>query len=121
MDANELLDDLARRGEAGDAAGLAALCSPELRFRQNIGTVGGVAELVAMVEMLNDLGVSVAYSDVRRIIAGDRATEQHLLTLTRADGASVSTDVCLVVRVEDGLIAEVDEYLDGAALAGILG
>lgn len=119
MDAHKLLDELARRGEAGDAAGVAALCTPDLRFSQNIGTVGGVAELVSMVELLNQLDVSVSYHDVRRIVTGDHAIEQHLLTLTRADGVSVSTDVCLVVRVSNGLIAEVDEYLDGAAIGTI--
>ena len=119
MDTAELLDELARRGAAGDAAGLRELCSPDLRFTQNIGTDGGVDDLVAMVETLNGLGVSVAYSNVRRTYTEGGATEQHLVTLTRPDGVTVSTDVCLVVRVADGQITEADEYLDGSALAAV--
>jgi ketosteroid isomerase-like protein len=121
MDTNNLMDELARRGEAGDADGLAALCSPDLVFTQNTGLTGGIEALTALVEGLNELGISVAYSNIRRLTAGDVVVEQRLVTLNRRDGVSASTDMCLVCRInDDGLIRHVDEYLDSAALATVL-
>ena len=87
MDTNDLMDELARRGEAGDGDGLAALCSPDLVFTQNTGLTGGIEALTALVEGLNELGISVAYSNIRRLTAGDVVVEQRLVTLNRKYGA----------------------------------
>ena len=48
-------------------------------------------------------------------------TEQHVVTLTRADGFAASSDVCAVIRFDDnGLITRIDEYFDSAAFGPLL-
>ena len=47
--------------------------------------------------------------------------DQHVVTLTRPDGKSVSTDVCVVLRFDgDGRITRLDEYVDSVAFAELM-
>lgn len=103
---------------AGDTSGLAAMCAPGCRVKQNIGDEGGVDVLVGIVDGAAALGLTVSYSDIRRVVADHAVTEQHLVTIAKADGSTVSSDVCVVLRFDDaGLITRLDEYVDSAALA----
>lgn len=121
MDLSDLTDQFFSAAAAADVDAMLALCADECRFKQNIGDEGGTEVLRELVEGLAALGVTVSYSDVRRVVAGAAVTEQHLVTLARGDGSSVSADVCVVIRFDDdGRITRLDEYLDGAALAAAL-
>ena len=65
--------------------------------------------------------MNVAYSDVRRSVDDGFVVEQHVVTLTRPDGRSASTDVCVVLRFDgDGLITRLDEYADSAVFATLV-
>ena len=120
MELTELMDELFRRAAASDAEGVAAMCADGCAVKQNIGDEGGVDELVAIIRGLADADVTTRYSDIRRVVADHAVTEQHLVTLTRADGVEVSADVCVVVHFDDeGKVVRLDEYLDGAALGPI--
>ena len=106
--------------ESQEFDGLAELCSPDVAVKQNNNPEHGLDGLLAFVKGLKNEGVSVQYSDVRRSVGDGFVVEQHVVTLTRPDGKSVSTDVCVVLRFDDdGLITRMDEYADSAVFASL--
>lgn len=106
--------------ESQEFEGIEALLSPEARIKQNGNPEHDVAGLLAFVRGLLADDVSVRYSDVRRSVGDGFVVEQHVVTLTRSDGESASTDVCVVLRFDDdGLITRLDEYVDSAVFADL--
>lgn len=47
----------------------------------------------------------------------DGFMQQHVLEATLPDGTKWAMDACVVVRIENGLITRLDEYLDSAKSA----
>ena len=118
MDLDQLTTRFFHHTAGADIDAVAAMCSPDCRVKQNIGEEGGIDGLLGIVQATIDLGLTVSYSDIRRVIADRAVTEQHLVTITKADGTSVSSDVCVILHFDDaGLITRLDEYVDSAALA----
>jgi uncharacterized protein len=60
------------------------------------------------------------YDIVRRERLSDGFLQQHVLRGTTRSGATLEMPACLVVRVEQGRITRLDEYLD-VAQAAVLG
>lgn len=54
------------------------------------------------------------FVDVRRQSIAGGFVQQHVMTATTASGARKAWPTCIVVRVENGLIARLDEYIDRA-------
>jgi ketosteroid isomerase-like protein len=46
--------------------------------------------------------------------------QQHLLRAGGISGVSISMRVCIVIKVDDGLITRIDEYFDPADMAELL-
>jgi hypothetical protein len=106
--------------ESQEFDGLERLLAPEAKMKQNGNPEHGLDGLMAFVQGLKNDGVSVAYSDVRRSVGDGFVVEQHVVTLTRPDGKSASTDVCVVLRFdEQGRITRLDEYADSAVFAAL--
>jgi hypothetical protein len=106
--------------ESQEFDGLESLLAADAKMKQNGNPEHGVAGLMAFVKGLKHDGVSVKYSDVRRSVGEGFVVEQHVVTLTRPDGKSASTDVCVVLRFDDlGLITRLDEYADSAVFAAL--
>jgi hypothetical protein len=104
--------------ESQEFDGLEAMLAPDAKMKQNGNPEHDIAGLMAFVQGLKNEGVSVKYSDVRRSVGDGFVVEQHVVTLTRPDGESASTDVCVVLRFDDdGLITRLDEYADSAVFA----
>jgi ketosteroid isomerase-like protein len=57
------------------------------------------------------------YRLVRREALCDGFLQQHVLEARTADGAAATLDACVVVRMKDGVITRLDEYLDSAQAA----
>lgn len=115
-----IADEFFRCSAAGDAAGVAALCAPNCRIKQNIGEESGVEALIGLIEGLAAGGITTSYSDVRRVVAAGVVVEQHVITLRRADGVEASGDACVVMRFgDDGLLVRADEYLDGSQFTAV--
>jgi ketosteroid isomerase-like protein len=57
------------------------------------------------------------YRVLRREALQDGFLQQHVLEATLPDGTAWRLPACLVVKVRDGLIVRLDEYLDSAATA----
>ncbi len=122
MDLGARTEQLFAIFEAQQFDGIEQLFAPEAQIKQNGNPEHGLDGLLAFVGGLKHEGVSVEYSDVRRSIGDGFVVEQHVVTLTRPDGKSASTDVCVVLRFDaDGLITRLDEYVDSAAFAALIG
>jgi ketosteroid isomerase-like protein len=120
MDLAERTAQLFAIFESQEFDGLAALLAADAKMKQNGNPEHDVEGLMAFVQGLKNDGVAVKYSDVRRSV-GDDFVEQHVVTLTRPDGKSASTDVCVVLRFDDvGLITRLDEYADSAVFATLV-
>lgn len=108
--------------ESQEFDGLRAMLAPDAKMKQNGNPEHDVDGLMAFVQGLKNDGVAVQYSDVRRSVGDGFVVEQHVVTLTRPDGKSASTDVCVVLRFDDdGLITRLDEYADSAVFATLIG
>lgn len=55
------------------------------------------------------------YRVVRREALKDGFLQQHVLEATLPDGTEWKMDACCVIKVENGRITRLDEYLDSAA------
>jgi ketosteroid isomerase-like protein len=107
--------------ESQEFDGLEALLAADARMKQNGNPEHDVEGLMAFVQGFKNDGVAVKYSDVRRSVGDGFVVEQHVVTLTRPDGRSASTDVCVVLRFDDvGLITRIDEYVDSAVFATLV-
>ena len=95
---------------------------PEARAVQNIS--GEEVDARSMLQSMRGLVESLeslAYENVRRIVAANAVVEQHDVRMTRKDGRDVILDVCILLRfTEDGRIQRIDEYLDSAQAAPLL-
>lgn len=57
------------------------------------------------------------YTVLRREVIPDGFVQQHVLSATLPNGEPWQLDACVVVRMADGKITRLDEYLDSAASA----
>ena len=55
------------------------------------------------------------YRIVRREALADGFLQQHVLEATLPDGTKWKMDACCVIKVENGKITRLDEYMDSAA------
>jgi ketosteroid isomerase-like protein len=54
------------------------------------------------------------YRVLRREALSDGFLQQHVLEATLPDGTAWKMSACVVVKVKDGLVTRLDEYLDSA-------
>ena len=59
------------------------------------------------------------YRVLRREALSDGFLQQHVLEATMPDGTAWAMAACVVVRMKDGLITRLDEYLDSAQSAAL--
>jgi ketosteroid isomerase-like protein len=62
----------------------------------------------------------MAYTDIRRSATDDGFVQQHTLVATNRAGQRVEVPACIVVRIADGHITRLDEYLDSASVTQIM-
>lgn len=111
--------DLARRFvaaiQAGDADTVRAFYAPDAKIWHNIDHVEQTVDqnlksLAWFVRTLPDR----TYRVQRIAPLPDGFLQQHVLEATLPNGERWAMDACVVVRVENGKIARLDEYLDSA-------
>jgi len=71
---------------------------------QNIETLG----------MFFESFVELEYTQIKRNFLSDGFVQQHIVSGQRADGARLEMPACLIVRIRDGTVCRIDEYLDPA-------
>lgn len=57
------------------------------------------------------------YRVLRREVLPDGFLQQHVLEATLPDGRPFKMSACCVIRMKDGVISRLDEYLDSAEAA----
>jgi ketosteroid isomerase-like protein len=104
--------------QAGDPDAVRACYAPDARIWHNHD---GVEQTVD--QNLRVLGWFMRtlpdrrYRVIRREPLSDGFLQQHVLEATLPDGTPWAMDACVVVRMKDGLIVRLDEYIDSAKAA----
>lgn len=117
-----LANELRRRIAAGDVKGVDALYHDEAIVWRNIDNRELVKkQMLRVIEFLANQVTDLRYEDVRVQATEEGFVQQHTLKCTAANGTPVEARACLVARVKDGRLIRLDEYLDSAAMAPLMG
>jgi ketosteroid isomerase-like protein len=101
--------------QAGDGEAVRACYAPDAKIWHNIDRLEQTVEdnLKSLRWFVRKLPDRV-YRVLRREALPDGFLQQHVLEATLPDGTAWSMSACVVVRMRDGLITRLDEYLDSA-------
>ena len=117
---NDLADRLFAAIANGDVDAVADLYADDVVVWHNFDGVeqtrdANLAVLAWLIANVDDL----RYEDVQRHTFTSGFVQQHVLRATK-NGHDIEVPSCLVVRVEHGRVARIDEYLDTAHLRPLL-
>ena len=122
MDADDLEAIAARLFDAFVAHDLdlvESMLAPGAILTQN-GTALPWSEARPMIEGLRDVLGDHVYTEVRRVTGDHAVVEEHHVVSTTPAGDAVDLAACVVLRVNaDGLITQLDEYVDPTPLAAL--
>lgn len=104
--------------QAGDTAAVRACYAPDAKLWHNSD---GIEQTVDQNMKVLDWFIRTLpdrnYRVVRREPLPDGFLQQHVLEATLPDGKKWAMDACVVVKMKDGVITRLDEYLDSARSA----
>ncbi|MDF3304522.1 nuclear transport factor 2 family protein [Rhodococcus sp. T2V] len=113
---NELADRFFAAVGDGDETTLTELYAPDARIWHNDdGREQTVAENLTVLRWLSRTLEDLRYEDIRRHELPDGFAQQHVLRATLPGHGPLEVPACLFVRVDDGRITRIDEYVDSAA------
>lgn len=113
---DELADRFFAAVSAGDTATLTTLYAPDARIWHNDENAEEtVAENLRVLRWLSRTVQDLRYEDIRRYDLADGFAQQHVLRGHLPGHGDLEVPASLFVRVRDGLIARIDEYVDSAA------
>ena len=125
MDENQILDFAERFVNAiqtGDVEAVRACYAPDAKLWHNTDDIEqtvdqNMAVLDWFIKTLPDRYYRVLY----RAALKDGFVQQHILEATLPDGTKWKMFACVVVRLENGVIVRLDEYLDSAQAKALRG
>jgi len=101
--------------EKGDVATVRASYWPDAKIWHNTDNVEQtIDQNVAILEWFIRTLPDRHYRIVRREALADGFLQQHVLEATLPNGEKWSMDACCVIRMKDGKITRLDEYIDSA-------
>ena len=104
--------------ESGDAAVVRACYAPDaLIWHNNDDVEQTVDRNMRTLDWFMRKLPDRHYRVLRREALKDGFLQQHVLEATLPDGTKWKMAACVVVKIRDGLIVRLDEYLDSAATA----
>lgn len=116
-----LADRFMRAVENGDAEAIAACYAPDARiWHNNDGKEQGPAENLRVLRWVEERLKNRKYEITGRKAFPGGYVQQHVLHGTLRDGTPFRMPACLVVTVEGGRIARLEEYLDSAHVQPLL-
>lgn len=119
---SQIAEALVRAVTTGDLSLAGELYAEDAVLWQNTtGRTADKTRALGTIQWLYDTVKSLRYEDIRFQELPDGFVQQHRLLGEVANGATLSVDACMVVRVKDGKILRVDEYFDSAAFAVLRG
>ncbi|MES2290361.1 MAG: nuclear transport factor 2 family protein [Pseudomonadota bacterium] len=118
MDENQILEFAERfvgAIQTGDVEAVRACYAPDAKLWHNTDDIEqtvdqNMAVLAWFIKTLPDRFYRVLY----RAAVKDGFVQQHILEATLPDGTKWKMFACVVVRIENGVIVRLDEYLDSA-------
>jgi uncharacterized protein len=101
--------------QTGDVEAVRACYAPDAKLWHNTDDIEqtvdqNMAVLDWFIKTLPDRYYRVLY----RAALKDGFVQQHILEATLPDGTKWKMFACVIVRIENGLIVRLDEYLDSA-------
>jgi uncharacterized protein len=116
-----LADRFMRAVENGDAEAIAACYAPDARiWHNNDGKEQGPVENLRVLRWVEERLKNRRYEITSRHAFPGGYVQQHILNGTLRDGTPFRMPACLVVTVDDGRIARLEEYLDSAHVKPLL-
>ena len=104
--------------QAGDVAAVRACYAPGAKLWHNTdGVEQTIDQNMAVLEWYVKTLPTRNYRVLRREALKDGFLQQHILEATLPDGREWKMYACVVIRIENGLITRLDEYLDSAQAA----
>jgi ketosteroid isomerase-like protein len=104
--------------EAGDLDRVAALWADDIEVWHNTdGVVQTKAQNLATLQWFVDRTTARRYEVLERHATTSGFVQRHVLHLDLPNGAGARLDAALFVRVHDGQVTRIDEYLDAAQVA----
>jgi ketosteroid isomerase-like protein len=101
--------------ERGDADAVRACYAPDAKIWHNTDKIEQtVDQNVKSVAWFGRKLPKRNYRIVRREALKDGFLQQHVLEAELPDGGAWSLSACVVIRMKDGLITRLDEYIDSA-------
>ncbi len=101
--------------ERGDTAAVRACYAPDAKLWHN---TDGIEQTVDQNMKVLDFFIRKLpdrhYRILRREALPDGFVQQHVLEATLPDGRPFRMSACCVIRMKDGVITRLDEYLDSA-------
>lgn len=114
---NDLADRFFAAVCGGDVATLTDLYAPDARIWHNDdGLEQTVADNLRVLRWLSRTLEDFRYEDIRRSELPDGFAQQHVLRATLPGHGPLEVPAALFVRVADGRITRIDEYVDSAAI-----
>ncbi len=102
--------------QAGDVPTVRACYAPDAKLWHNTDNIEQtVDQNIKLLEWFMRKLPDRHYRVLRREALKDGFVQQHVLEATLPDGTKWKMDACVIVRMENGRIVRLDEYLDSAA------
>lgn len=104
--------------QAGDTAAVRACYAPDAKiWHNNDGVEQTVDQNMKVLDWFIRTLPDRNYRVLRVEALPDGFLQQHVLEATMPDGSAWAMDACVVVRMKDGKIVRLDEYIDSAKSA----
>lgn len=120
MDHTRLCEALFEALAKGDEGRVRALCTPDMRARQNDNPPMNLDTLLAFARSVLRVVDDFRYEDAKRSATETGFVEEHRVRGVLPDGSRLDLAVCVVADVRDGKVCELREYLDLAAASGLI-
>jgi ketosteroid isomerase-like protein len=104
--------------EGGDVEAVRACYAPDAKiWHNNDGLEQTVDQNIKVLNWFMRKLPDRKYRIVRREALSDGFLQQHVLEATLPDGRPFKMSACCVIRMQDGVITRLDEYIDSAEAA----
>lgn len=118
----EIAKQLTARTLAGDVDGVGALYHEDAVVWRNFdGRELAKKQVLKVIGILAQNVEGLRYEELRLSATPSGFVQQHVMRGKAPSGAELNVPACLVAQIEDGRIRRLDEYLDSAALAPLMG
>ena len=118
----ELADRFFAAIPKADLETVRAIYAPDARIWHNNDQVAqDVEQNLAVLGWVTKNISGLRYEDVRRQVTPSGFVQQHVLRGTAPNGTPLEIPACILCTVANGRITRLDEYLDSAQIAPLLG